>query len=67
MLKSKGILISWLKVSGNVFQVCRIRKDGVQGFYFKKITNLYDRLGKHLQVCLNAGIVPPWMTKLGQC
>ena len=37
--------------------------DGVQGFWFKSMTNLHDRLAKHLQNCLNTVIVPSWMTK----
>ena len=37
--------------------------DGVQGFWFKRMTNSYDRLAKHLGACLNTSIIPPWMTK----
>ena len=37
--------------------------DGVQGFWFKRMADLHDRLVKHLQACLNTGIVPSWMTK----
>ena len=37
--------------------------DCVQGFWFKRMANLHDRLVKHLQACLNTGIVPSWMTK----
>ena len=31
---------------------------GVQRFWFKRMTNLHDRLAKHLQLCLNTGILP---------
>ena len=37
--------------------------DGIQGFWFKKMANLHDQLAKHLQACLNTGIVRPWITK----
>ena len=37
--------------------------DGVQGFWFKKLTNLHDWVTKHSQACLNTGIEPPWVTK----
>ena len=37
--------------------------DSLQGFCFKKMTNLHDQLAKHLQTCLNTGIVTSWMTE----
>ena len=37
--------------------------DGVQGFWFKELTNLHDRVTKHSQACLNTGIEPQWVTK----
>ena len=37
--------------------------DGVKGFWFKRMTDLHDRLAKHLQACLNTAIIPSWMTK----
>lgn len=37
--------------------------DVVQGFWLKKMTNLHDQLAKHLQACLNTGIVRLWITK----
>ena len=36
--------------------------DGVQGFWFKKLTAFHERIAKHLQECLNSGIVPDWLT-----
>ena len=37
--------------------------DHVQGFWFKKATSLHPKLKKHLQVCVNPGAVPTWMTE----
>ena len=37
--------------------------DGVKGFWFKRMTDLHDRLAKPLQACLNTAIIPSWMTK----
>ena len=37
--------------------------DGVQGFWFKKLTNLHHRVTKHSQACLNTVIEPQWVTK----
>ena len=37
--------------------------DDVQGLWFKRTTNLHDRLAKHLQACLNTAIVQSWMKK----
>ena len=37
--------------------------DGVQGFWFKKLTNLHDWVTVHSQACLNTGIEPLWVTK----
>ena len=61
MLKNKRMLRSRLKVCGNKFQVCWI--DDVQGSWFKKLTNLHDRVTKHSQACLNTGIEPLRVTK----
>ena len=36
--------------------------DGVQGFWFKMMANLHDRLANHLKSCLNTGTAPQWMT-----
>ena len=36
--------------------------DGVNGFWFKKLTNLHQRIGELLQECLTKGIVPEWLT-----
>ena len=33
----------------------------VQGFWFKRMVNLHDRLPKHLQSCLNTSTVTSWM------
>ena len=38
-------------------------QDGVQRFSFKRMTDLHERLAKHLQACLSNAIVPPWRTK----
>ena len=37
--------------------------DGVQGFWFIRMTNLHDQLAKYLQVCLSTAIVLLWMKK----
>ena len=37
--------------------------DGVKGLWFKKFTDLNDRVAKHSPACLNTGIEPPWVTK----
>lgn len=37
--------------------------DGVQGFWFKKLNSLHDRVSNHLQKCLETGNVPSWMVK----
>ena len=37
--------------------------DDVQGSWFKKLTNLHDRVTKHSQACLNTGIEPLRVTK----
>ena len=37
--------------------------DHVQGFWFKKATSLHTKLKQHLQECVNAGVVPTWMTE----
>ena len=37
--------------------------DGLQGFWFKRLDSMHDRLSKHLQKCLVEGDVPSWMVK----
>ena len=37
--------------------------DGVQGFWFKRLHVMHDRISKHLQSCLDDSDVPEWMTK----
>ena len=37
--------------------------DDVQASWFKKLTNLHDRVKKHSQACLNTGIELPWVAK----
>ena len=37
--------------------------DHEQGFWFKKTTSLHPKLKQHLQNCVNAGVVPTWMTE----
>ena len=37
--------------------------DGVQGLWCTRMTNLHDRLAKHLKACLDTGIAPLWMTR----
>ena len=36
--------------------------DGVQGFWFKKFTNVHGRIADQLQDCVVKGDVPVWMT-----
>ena len=36
--------------------------DGIVGFWFTRMTNLYDRIAIHLQECIEMGNVPEWMT-----
>ena len=64
--KQKDIMITvesiWKYVSG-MSNWKALGPDGVQGFWFKRMTDLHDRLAKHLQACLNTGIVPSWITK----
>ena len=36
--------------------------DGVQGFWFKKLTNLHGRMANELQSTLESGSVPEWLT-----
>ena len=64
MLKNKRITVESIRkcVSGTSNWKAPA-PDGAQGFWFKRMTNLHDRLSKQLQACLNNGIVPPWMTK----
>ena len=37
--------------------------DGLQGFWFKRLNSMHNRLSKHLQKCLDEGEVPSWMVK----
>ena len=37
--------------------------DGVQGFWFKKLTSLHVVLTDALRECVASGVVPEWMTK----
>ena len=37
--------------------------DGVQGFWFKKLTSLHVVLTDALRECVESGVVPEWMTK----
>ena len=48
----------------NQIKINKKIKDHVQGFWFKKATSLYLRLEQHLQECVNAGVVPTWMTEV---
>ena len=36
--------------------------DGVQGFWIKNLKSLHQRMGTLLQLCLDSGDVPSWMT-----
>ena len=36
--------------------------DGVQGYWFKRFSNLHSRIAQHLQECVETGSVPEWMT-----
>jgi len=37
--------------------------DGVQGFWFKRLTSLHEQIGKHFQKCLDDGNVPTRMVQ----
>ena len=37
--------------------------DLVQGFWVKNFTSLHTCIANNLQLCLDTGIVPDWMTK----
>ena len=37
--------------------------DLVQGFWFKNLTSLHNRLAEHFNQCLRECNIPSWMTK----
>ena len=37
--------------------------DGIHGFWFYKVTSIYDRLALQLSGCVEEANIPEWMTK----
>ena len=37
--------------------------DGVQGYWLKNFVSLHSKLAEHLNLCLETGKTPAWMTK----
>ena len=37
--------------------------DGIQGYQIKNFANLHERVFEELNICLENGVVPEWMTK----
>lgn len=37
--------------------------DGIQGYWLKKFKGLHEKIGLHLDVCLQSGVVPSWMVE----
>ena len=36
--------------------------DGVQGYWFKRFSNIHTQIAHHLQGCIDTEMVPAWMT-----
>ena len=63
--KQENVIVTAKELKGAIARMSNWKAAGpdhVQGFWFKKVTNLHPKLKQHLQECVNAGQVPTWLT-----